>query len=161
MSPALPPQVGRLMPIDLLPPAYVRFRLRLMVVPQTKLFEVWILNGVAFVPLASMARFEYAELPCVIVTLGVVVVSVAEIAVSFAQPLFLTATLTLMHSFLLMTPLLLPLTVSSIVTPFDCRFDAPDMQKFWVVVEPEVEMTETLAGDALERLRCGSAAVAV
>src|ERR1041385_835864 len=108
-----------------------------------------------------MARLGYVALPCVMVTPVVDVVSVALMALSFAQPLFLTAMLRLTHSFLLMTPLLLPLGESSIVTPFDCRFELPLMQKFWLTVPPAVGDTLTVAGDADVQLRSESVAVAV
>ena len=61
----------------------------------------------------------------------------------------------------MMMPLLLPFDASSMVTPFVCRFDAPDMQKFWVVVAPDVAMTETVAGEPEVQLRSESAALAV
>ena len=52
----------------------------MITVPQTKELDVWNWNGVALLPLASMTRLGYAELLCVIVTPGVDVVSVAEMA---------------------------------------------------------------------------------
>ena len=94
------------------------------------------------------------------VTPGVVVVSVAEIPVALAQPLFLSATFRLTHSLLLMTPLSLP-DESSIVTPFSWRFEVPPIVKFWVVVPPLVMMTVGEAGEAVVQLRSASAAVAV
>src|SRR5882672_2397494 len=131
-----------------------------MTVPQTKELEVWNWNGVAFDALASMARLAYVELFWVIVTPAVPVDSVAEMTDSLAQPLFLSGTVSLMHSSRLTTPLLLPFVASSMVRPLVCRFDAPDMQKFWFVVEPEVAMTETVAGVPLVQFRSESAALA-
>ena len=95
------------------------------------------------------------------VTPGVVVVSVAEILVALAQPLFFNATFRLTHSLLLMTPLPLPDCVSSIATLFSSRFEVPTMWKFRVVVPPLVMVTVGLAGEADVQLRSASAAVAV
>src|SRR4029453_9990257 len=100
------------------------------------------------------------ELPCVTVTPGVVVVSVAEICRSVAHPLFLRATLRLTHSLLLMTPLWLP-EESSMVKPFDSRFEPPLIEKFWVTVPPLVTTMFAEAGDAVVQFRSGYAAVAM
>src|SRR5690348_3166795 len=109
-----------------------------MAVPQTKAFDVSNLNGVAFVAVPSMTMFAYVDDPCVIVTPGVVVVSVAEIDVSVAQPLFLSGRSMRTHSFLFTTPLLLPVVASLSTVPLLCRFEEPVMQKFCVVVAPLV-----------------------
>jgi len=91
-----------------------------MTVPQLNEFDVWILNAGELAPLASMIMSGYVALSCKIVTPGVDVVSVAEIAVSVAQPLFFTPMFRKTHSLLLIMPLPLPPeVVSSIVTPFD------------------------------------------
>src|SRR5438045_3596192 len=82
---APPEHVGTLMPMSLLPPAYVRCSVKLIVVPQTNELEVWKRNAVAFAPLASIARLEYVELFCVTVTPLVDVDSVAEMPVSLPQ----------------------------------------------------------------------------
>ena len=132
-----------------------------MLVPQTKLLDVEIWKGTEFVPLASIAIFGYVALPCVTVTPAVEVVSVAEMADSVAQPLFLTPRLRLMHSFLLITPLLLPEVASSMVTPFDWRFDVPVMQKFCAAEPLPGTVTEAEEGVLLVQLRAVSAAVAV
>src|SRR5258708_2259706 len=118
-----------------------------MVVPQTNVFDVWILNGVVLLLLASMTRSGYDEIPWVIVTPAVAVVSVEEMADSFAQPLFLSATLRLMHSFLLMMPLLLPFVASSMVTALNWMFEAPVMQKFCDVLPFAGTVTSTVAGE--------------
>ncbi|PYJ17596.1 MAG: hypothetical protein DME96_05485 [Verrucomicrobia bacterium] len=94
------------------------------------------------------------------VTPGVVVVSVAEIAVSFAQPLFLTPRLTSTHSARLTMPLLLP-SESSMVKPFASSFDVPVIWKFWVTVPPPGGATVAEVGIDEVQLRVGSAAMAV
>src|SRR5947207_15314590 len=94
------------------------------------------------------------------VTPGVVVVRWAEIAVSFAQPLFLIPRFTFTHSALLTMPLLLP-NESSIIRPFASSFDVPLMMKFWTTFPPPGGETEAEAGDADTQLRAGSAAAAV
>ena len=131
-----------------------------MFVPQAKLFATEILNGVEFSPLPSISMSGYAALPSTIVTPAVVVVSVAEIAVSMAQPLFLTPTFSRTHSFLFTMPLLLP-SESSIVTPVDSSFEVPVMMKFCVTVPPLPGLTLAEAGEALVQLRAASAADAV
>src|SRR2546423_2867636 len=99
-------------------------------------------------------------LPSTTVTPGVVVVRVAEIAVSFAQPLFLTPRFSLTHSARLTIWLLLP-SESSIVKPFASSFDMPVIEKFCVTLPPPGGATVGEAGDALVQLRFASAAVAV
>src|SRR2546421_3010885 len=94
------------------------------------------------------------------VTPGVVVESAAEIALSFAQPLFFTPRLTRTHSDLFTMPLALPVE-SSIVKPFASNFEAPVMEKSWVTVPPPWGETVAEAGAALAQLRFASAAVAV
>jgi hypothetical protein len=155
-----PAQVGTLSASDLLPLAYVRLSDRAMLVPQTNVLDVWILNGVELTPPASMTMSGYVALPWTTVTPGVDVVSVAEIADSVAQPMFSTPTFRLTHSSRLTTPLPLP-DESSIVTPLDWRFEVPVMQKSWVAVPPLVGLTGAEAGVALAQLRSASAAVAV
>ena len=97
------------------------------------------------------------------VTPGVVVVSVAELAVASAQPLFFNSIFRLTHSLRLMTPLPLPMMSrrqSSRRSPR--RFEVPVMVKFWVVVPPLVMVT--VADWQARRdvqLRSASAAVAV
>ena len=95
------------------------------------------------------------------VTPGVLVVSVPEIPVALAQPLFFNAIFKLTHSLLLMTPLPLPDGVSSIVTLFSWRFEVPTIEKFCVVVPPLVMVTLGEGGEADVQLRSASAAVAV
>ena len=95
------------------------------------------------------------------VTPGVLVVSVAEIPVALAQPLFFNATFRLTHSLLLMTPLPLPDVASSIATSFSWRFEVPTMEKFWVVVPPLVMVTVGEGGEADVQLRSASVAFAV
>jgi hypothetical protein len=92
-------------------------------------------------------------------TPGVVVVSLAEIAVSFAQPLFFTPRLSFTHSNRFTMPLLLP-DESSIVMPFASSLDTPVMTKFWVTVPPPGGETIAEAGDAPVQFRFGSAALA-
>src|SRR5438874_10437931 len=128
-----------------------------MLVPQTKLFATEILNGVEFIPLPSISMSGYVALPSTTVTPAVVVVSVAEIAVSLAQPLFLTPTFRRTHSFLLTMPFALPVE-SSIVTPFDSSLDVPVIVKFAVTVPPLVGFTVVEAGEAVVQLRATSAA---
>ena len=94
------------------------------------------------------------------VTPGVEVVTVAEIADSLAQPLFLTPRFSRTHSALLITPFPLPVE-SSIVTPFASSFESPVMVKFCVAVPALVTKTGTEPGVALEQLRSKSAAEAV
>src|SRR5439155_8182475 len=89
------------------------------------------------------------------------VVKVAAMADSLAQPLFLTVTFRLTHSFLLMTPLLLPLTESSTASALNWRFELPVMQKPCVAVPPLATVTPTVAGEPIEQLRSESAALAV
>src|SRR5258705_3948323 len=101
-----------------------------MIVPQTNELDVWILKGMELTPLASMARSGYVALPWFTVTPVVDVVSVVEIAVSLAQPLFLTAMLRLTHSLLLTMPLLLPFTESSRDRALNWMFELPVRQKF-------------------------------
>src|SRR5260221_8158461 len=108
-----------------------------------------------------MARSEYAELPCVIVTPVVEVVSVAAMAVSLAQPLFLTVTFRLEHSLALITPLPLPFGASLMAKLVNWRFERPVMQKFCMAEPPLGGDTSTVAGDALVQIRSESAAVAV
>ncbi|PYJ85580.1 MAG: hypothetical protein DME70_09330 [Verrucomicrobia bacterium] len=100
------------------------------------------------------------EFPLTTVTPGVVVVRVAEIAVSFAHPLFLRPRFKSTHSARLTMPLLLP-PESLIVNPFASSFEVPVMAKFWVTVPPPVGATGAEAGVAEAQLRFGSAAVAV
>jgi hypothetical protein len=59
-----------------------------------------------------------------------------------------------------MTPLWLP-DESSIVKPFDSRFEPPLIEKFWVTVPPLVTTMFAEAGDAVVQFRSRSAAVAV
>src|SRR6266478_5500927 len=108
-----------------------------------------------------MTMLGYVALPCVTVTPAVDVVSVAEMADSVAQPLFLTGRFRLTHSLELTTLLPLPDVESSIVTPFDSSFEVPVMQKSWVVVPPLLTVAEALAGVEVAQLRLMSAAVAV
>ena len=95
-----------------------------------------------------------------IVTPAVVVDSVAETPVAFAQPLFFNATFRLAHSLLLIMPLSLP-AESSIATLSSSRFEVPTILKFLVVVPLLVMVTVGLAGEALVQLRSASAAFAV
>jgi hypothetical protein len=87
-------------------------------------------------------------------------VSVAEIAVAFAQPLFFTPRFTNTHSLRLTIPLLLPIE-SSIVAPFASIFEVPVIVKFWVTVPPPVGETGIGPGVAEAQLRFASAAEAV
>src|SRR6266498_229414 len=103
-----------------------------------------------------MTRSGYAELPCVMVTPAVDVVSVEEMADSFAQPLFLSVTLRFTHSFLLTMPLLFPATVSSMTLAVTWRFEAPVMQKFCDDEPPAGMVTSTAAGEPLEQARSAS-----
>src|SRR4029077_4495408 len=91
-----------------------------------------------------MSRSGYDTAPWTIVTPGVDVVSVAEIAVSTPHPLFLTRRFTLAHSLLLITPFAFP-DESSTASPFPSSFELPDTQKFWLAVPPLAGFTE--AGD--------------
>src|SRR5260370_30269355 len=93
------------------------------------------------------------------VTPGVVVVRVADIAVAFAQPLFLMPRFSFTHSARFTMPLPLP-NESSIVKPFASSFDVPVMMKFWITVPPPGGETEVEAGDADTQVRAASAAVA-
>src|SRR5512133_4266031 len=79
---------------------------------------------------------------------------------STAHPLFLRATFRFAHSLVLITALWLP-AESSIVKPFDSRFEPPDIEKFWVTVPPLVTTTFADSGDAVVQFRSGSAALAV
>ena len=112
------------------------------------------------VALWSMSRSGYDTAPWTIVTPGVDVVSVAEMAVSTLHPLFLTLRFTLAHSLLLITPFPFP-DASSTASPIASSFDAPDMQKFWLAVPPLVGLTDAESGEALVQLRSGSVAEAV
>src|SRR5436309_12749248 len=93
------------------------------------------------------------------VTPGVLVVSVAEIAVSFAQPLFLTPRFSFTHSARLTMPLLLP-SESSMAKPFASSFDVPAIWKPCVTVLPPGGATGAEAGVDEVELWSGSAAVA-
>src|SRR4029078_4203633 len=94
------------------------------------------------------------------VTPGVVVVRVAEIADSPAQPLFLTPRLSFTHSAGLTRPLLLP-SESSTVKPFASSFDTPVTVKFCVTAPPPGGETVAEAGEDDVQLRSASAAMAV
>jgi hypothetical protein len=85
---------------------------------------------------------------------------VAEIALSVAQPLFMTPRFTSTHSARLTMPLLLP-PESLIAKPFASSFDVPLMMKFWTTFPPPVGATGAEAGDADVQFRAASAAVAV
>ena len=94
------------------------------------------------------------------VTPGVVVVRLAEIADSAAQPSFLTPRFTFTHSARLTMPLLLP-SESSTVKPFASSFDVPVTVKFCVTVPPPGDATMAEAGDDDVQLRAVSVATAV
>jgi hypothetical protein len=83
-------------------------------------------------------------------------------AVSVAQPSFLTGTVRLTHSLRLMMPLPLPPeAVSLIATVLASSLEAPVMAKFWVLVAALITVTGADTGAEVAQLRSGSAAVAV
>src|ERR1041384_3061605 len=90
------------------PSAVVIVRVKLIVVPQTKVGEVLNSKGTVLVALLPCGTFGYGEFGCSMLTPGVVVDKTADTFVAPAQPPFFTSTTSALPSLALMTVSPLP-----------------------------------------------------